>query len=142
MAGGYSSGGLGEVELSQGGVSDQGRGSGCSSSAPARIAPVVRTICYIAAELVRLVGCVESMKPVLQSVYHRILLYPPPQHRVEAIRIMKEVRVTHTHAFPPLRHSLHLSPISHPSGFYSHALFSLITFLIDLPCSSDRKSVV
>ncbi|KAG7217954.1 hypothetical protein INR49_020756 [Caranx melampygus] len=72
------------------GVSDQGRGSGCSSSAPARIAPVVRTVCYIAAELVRLVSCVESMKPVLQSLYHRILLYPPPQHRTEAIRIMKE----------------------------------------------------
>ncbi|KAI4896327.1 hypothetical protein NFI96_001899 [Prochilodus magdalenae] len=73
------------------GVSDQGRGSGCSSSAPAMIGPVVRTICYIAAELVRLVGCVESMKPVLQSLYHRILLYPPPQHRVEAIKIMKEI---------------------------------------------------
>lgn len=79
-----------ELECS-GGVSDQGRGSGCSSSAPARIAPVVRTVCYIAAELVRLVSCVESMKPVLQSLYHRILLYPPPQHRTEAIRIMKEV---------------------------------------------------
>ncbi|XP_072533637.1 brefeldin A-inhibited guanine nucleotide-exchange protein 3 isoform X3 [Salminus brasiliensis] len=73
------------------GVIDQGRGSGCSSSAPAMIGPVVRTICYIAAELVRLVGCVESMKPVLQSLYHRILLYPPPQHRVEAIKIMKEI---------------------------------------------------
>uniref|UniRef100_A0A3P9MCI2 ARFGEF family member 3 n=1 Tax=Oryzias latipes TaxID=8090 RepID=A0A3P9MCI2_ORYLA len=73
------------------GVLDQGRGSGCSSSAPARIAPVVRTVCYIAAELVRLVSCVESMKPVLQSLYHRILLYPPPQHRTEAIRIMKEI---------------------------------------------------
>ncbi|XP_030011172.1 brefeldin A-inhibited guanine nucleotide-exchange protein 3 isoform X2 [Sphaeramia orbicularis] len=81
-----------EVEsTSGGGVSDQGRGSGCSSSAPARIAPVVRTVCYIAAELVRLVSCVESMKPVLQSLYHRILLYPPPQHRTEAIRIMKEI---------------------------------------------------
>ncbi|KAM7385212.1 hypothetical protein PAMP_001306 [Pampus punctatissimus] len=76
---------------STGGVSDQGRGSGCSTSAPARIAPVVRTVCYIAAELVRLVSCVESMKPVLQSLYHRILLYPPPQHRTEAIRIMKEI---------------------------------------------------
>lgn len=73
------------------GVSDQGRGSGCSSSASSRIVPVVRTVCYIAAELVRLVSCVESMKPVLQSLYHRILLYPPPQHRTEAIRIMKEV---------------------------------------------------
>lgn len=80
-----------ELDSSGGGVSDQGRGSGCSSSAPARIAPVVRTVCYIAAELVRLVSCVESMKPVLQSLYHRILLYPPPQHRTEAIRIMKEV---------------------------------------------------
>lgn len=78
-------------EVDSSGVSDQGRGSGCSSSAPARIAPVVRTVCYIAAELVRLVSCVESMKPVLQSLYHRILLYPPPQHRTEAIRIMKEV---------------------------------------------------
>ncbi|XP_028279205.1 brefeldin A-inhibited guanine nucleotide-exchange protein 3 isoform X2 [Parambassis ranga] len=80
-----------EADSSSGGVSDQGRGSGCSSSAPARIAPVVRTVCYIAAELVRLVSCVESMKPVLQSLYHRILLYPPPQHRTEAIRIMKEI---------------------------------------------------
>lgn len=80
-----------EVDSLGGGVSDQGRGSGCSSSAPARIVPVVRTVCYIAAELVRLVSCVESMKPVLQSLYHRILLYPPPQHRTEAIRIMKEV---------------------------------------------------
>ncbi|XP_034537847.1 brefeldin A-inhibited guanine nucleotide-exchange protein 3 [Notolabrus celidotus] len=80
-----------EVDIFSGGISDQGRGSGCSSSAPARIAPVVRTVCYIAAELVRLVSCVESMKPVLQSLYHRILLYPPPQHRTEAIRIMKEI---------------------------------------------------
>ncbi|KAI1886411.1 hypothetical protein AGOR_G00213740 [Albula goreensis] len=73
------------------GVSDQGRGSGCSSSPPALIAPVARTVCYVAAELVRLVGRVESMKPVLQSLYHRILLYPPPQHRVEPIRTMKEI---------------------------------------------------
>ncbi|XP_030626425.1 brefeldin A-inhibited guanine nucleotide-exchange protein 3 [Chanos chanos] len=73
------------------GVLDQGRGSGCSSSAPAMIGPVIRTICYVAADLVRLVGCMESMKPVLQSLYHRILLYPPPQHRVEAIKIMKEI---------------------------------------------------
>lgn len=80
-----------EADPSSGAVSDQGRGSGCSSSAPSITAPVVRTVCYIAAELVRLVSCVESMKPVLQSLYHRILLYPPPQHRTEAIRIMKEI---------------------------------------------------
>ncbi|KAF6112720.1 ARFGEF family member 3 [Phyllostomus discolor] len=73
------------------GVSDHGRGSGCSSTAPALSGPVARTIYYIAAELVRLVGSVDSMKPVLQSLYHRMLLYPPPQHRVEAIKVMKEL---------------------------------------------------
>ncbi|XP_048862927.1 brefeldin A-inhibited guanine nucleotide-exchange protein 3 isoform X2 [Brienomyrus brachyistius] len=82
---------LQETDPPSAGVSDHGRGSGCSSSAPALIGPVARTVCYVAAELVRLVGCVESMKPVLQSLYHRILLYPPPQHRVEAIKIMKEI---------------------------------------------------
>ncbi|XP_051775320.1 brefeldin A-inhibited guanine nucleotide-exchange protein 3 [Erpetoichthys calabaricus] len=82
---------LQETESSSAGVLDQGRGSGCSSSAPTLIGPVARTIYYMAAELVRLVGCVDSMKPVLQSLYHRILLYPPPQHRVEAIKIMKEI---------------------------------------------------
>ncbi|XP_046306218.1 brefeldin A-inhibited guanine nucleotide-exchange protein 3 isoform X1 [Marmota monax] len=72
-------------------VSDHGRGSGCSCTAPALSGPVARTIYYLAAELVRLVGSMDSMKPVLQSLYHRVLLYPPPQHRVEAIKIMKEI---------------------------------------------------
>uniref|UniRef100_A0A8B9TC89 ARFGEF family member 3 n=1 Tax=Anas platyrhynchos TaxID=8839 RepID=A0A8B9TC89_ANAPL len=80
-----------EADSPSSGVSDHGRGSGCSSTAPALSGPVARTIYYIAAELVRLVGSVESMKPVLQSLYHRMLLYPPPQHRVEAIKIMKEI---------------------------------------------------
>ncbi|EQB78753.1 hypothetical protein CB1_001107042 [Camelus ferus] len=81
-----------EPDSASPGVSDHGRGSGCSSTAPALSGPVARTIYYIAAELVRLVGSVDSMKPVLQSLYHRVLLYPPPQHRVEAIKIMKEAK--------------------------------------------------
>uniref|UniRef100_A0A2K5Y8P6 ARFGEF family member 3 n=1 Tax=Mandrillus leucophaeus TaxID=9568 RepID=A0A2K5Y8P6_MANLE len=80
-----------ESDSASPGVSDHGRGSGCSCTAPALSGPVARTIYYIAAELVRLVGSVDSMKPVLQSLYHRVLLYPPPQHRVEAIKIMKEI---------------------------------------------------
>ncbi|XP_045428532.1 brefeldin A-inhibited guanine nucleotide-exchange protein 3 isoform X4 [Pipistrellus kuhlii] len=80
-----------ESDSASPGVSDHGRGSGCSSTAPALSGPVARTIYYIAAELVRLVGSVDSMKPVLQSLYHRMLLYPPPQHRVEAIKVMKEL---------------------------------------------------
>ncbi|XP_032881861.1 brefeldin A-inhibited guanine nucleotide-exchange protein 3 isoform X2 [Amblyraja radiata] len=80
-----------ESDATLAGVSDHGRGSGCSSMAPALSEPVARTIYYIAVELVRLVGCLESLRPVLQSLYHRLLLYPPPQHRVEAIKIMKEI---------------------------------------------------
>lgn len=80
-----------EADSASPGVSDHGRGSGCSSTAPALSGPVARTIYYVAAELVRLVGPLDSMKPVLQSLYHRVLLYPPPQHRVEAIKVMKEV---------------------------------------------------
>ncbi|KAK9411618.1 brefeldin A-inhibited guanine nucleotide-exchange protein 3 [Crotalus adamanteus] len=80
-----------EADSPSSGVSDHGRGSGCSTTAPALSSSVARTIYYIAAELVRLVGSLESMKPVLQSLYHRMLLYPPPQHRVEAIKIMKEI---------------------------------------------------
>ncbi|OCT77997.1 brefeldin A-inhibited guanine nucleotide-exchange protein 3 isoform X2 [Xenopus laevis] len=72
-------------------VADQGRGSACSSTAPALSGPVARAIYYIAAELVRLIGSVDSMRPVLQSLYHRILLYAPPQNRVESIKIMKEI---------------------------------------------------
>ncbi|KAM3932302.1 brefeldin A-inhibited guanine nucleotide-exchange protein 3 isoform 3-T3 [Leptodactylus fuscus] len=80
-----------DSECQSTGVADQGRGSACSSTAPALSGPVARTIYYIAAELVRLMGSVESMRPVLQSLYHRILLYAPPQNRVEAIKIMKEI---------------------------------------------------
>jgi len=82
------------------GVSDHGRGSGCSCTAPTLSGPVARTIYYLAAELVRLVGSVDSMKPVLQSLYHRVLLYPPPQHRVEAIKIMKEVGMGRNERMP------------------------------------------
>nr|XP_004651224.2 brefeldin A-inhibited guanine nucleotide-exchange protein 3 [Jaculus jaculus] len=80
-----------DADSASAGVSDHGRGSGCSCTAPALSSPVARTIYYLAVELIRLVGSMDSMKPVLQSLYHRMLLYPPPQHRVEAIRIMKEI---------------------------------------------------
>ncbi|XP_058163529.1 brefeldin A-inhibited guanine nucleotide-exchange protein 3 [Dasypus novemcinctus] len=80
-----------EADAASAGVADHGRGSGCSGAAPALSGPVARTVYYTAAELVRLVGAAEGVKPVLQSLYHRVLLYPPPQHRVEAIKIMKEI---------------------------------------------------
>jgi brefeldin A-inhibited guanine nucleotide-exchange protein 3 len=72
---------------------DGGRG-GRSVGSPLKSKPlpsVARIIYNISKELVRLVGPMGIMRPVLESLFHRIILYPPPQHRVEALKAINDV---------------------------------------------------
>ena len=68
-----------------------GRGIGNFAKSTATVGPIPRTIYNIATELLRLVGPLAAMRPVLESLFHRIILYPPAQQRTEALRALKEV---------------------------------------------------
>lgn len=75
------------------GFPDEGRGArGGSNKGGKYPTPLIaRTIYAIAGELVRLVGTMQSLRPTLESLFHRIILYPPPHHRIEALKIIKEL---------------------------------------------------
>ena len=70
---------------------DHGRGSSSTGTTSSKHRAVNRIIYCIAVELVRLIGSVESLRPVLGSLFHHILLFPPPIQRHEALNVLKEV---------------------------------------------------
>ena len=76
------------------GFPDEGRGArGTNGNGNRFPSPLIaRTIYSIAGELIRLVGTIHSLRPTMESLFHRIILYPPPQHRIEALKVLKEVR--------------------------------------------------
>ncbi|XP_028164065.1 brefeldin A-inhibited guanine nucleotide-exchange protein 3 [Ostrinia furnacalis] len=72
-------------------VDDSGRGSGALNSAPSFNSKQAKAIYSIANQLVRLVGSTSNLRPVLEALYHRMLLYPPVAHRVEPLRSAREL---------------------------------------------------
>ncbi|KAG1677896.1 Brefeldin A-inhibited guanine nucleotide-exchange protein 3 [Nymphon striatum] len=68
-----------------------GRGSACLTTAPSFRSFPAKIIYSISVQLVRLIGPIQSLRSVLESLFHRILLYPPPQHRLEALKVFREM---------------------------------------------------
>nr|VZI35397.1 unnamed protein product [Spirometra erinaceieuropaei] len=64
---------------------DLNRGSACSIAPPDSDADSCRIIYAIFVHLTLLVGSIQELRPMLESVYHRMLLYPPINHRHDAI---------------------------------------------------------
>ncbi|XP_066914705.1 brefeldin A-inhibited guanine nucleotide-exchange protein 3-like isoform X2 [Clytia hemisphaerica] len=73
------------------GFPDDGRGARGMSTNKSLNPVMARTIYVIAGELVRLVGALNSLRPTLESLFHRIVLYSQPQHRIEALKVIQEI---------------------------------------------------
>lgn len=50
-----------------------------------------RCIYLTAIELLRIAGFQASLRPMLEALFHRMLLLPPTQHRHEPMKYVKEI---------------------------------------------------
>lgn len=48
-------------------------------------------LCRISLELLRLFGLENSMRPLLEALFHRILLLPPLEQRLDSLIFMHEI---------------------------------------------------
>ncbi|VDP83472.1 unnamed protein product, partial [Echinostoma caproni] len=67
-----------------------GRGSGVESSNGLPIHPDICHIVHgITTRLAHMLGPLIEMRPVLESLFHSVLLYPPPRQRLTALKMMQ-----------------------------------------------------
>ncbi|CAL1539455.1 unnamed protein product, partial [Lymnaea stagnalis] len=65
--------------------------TGSSSASPNLTQASAKVIYSIAGELACLVGGIPQLRPVLEALFHKILMFPLPQSRHDALRILKEL---------------------------------------------------
>lgn len=53
--------------------------------------PQARCIYLTAIQLLRIAGAQNSLRPMLEALYHRMLLLPLPQNRSEPLKCVKEI---------------------------------------------------
>ncbi|XP_012937243.1 brefeldin A-inhibited guanine nucleotide-exchange protein 3, partial [Aplysia californica] len=64
---------------------------GSSTSSPHITHAAAKVIYNIAGELASLVGEIPALRPVLESLFHKMLMFPLPQNRHDALRVVKEL---------------------------------------------------
>lgn len=58
---------------------------------PGLDAPQARCVYLTAIQLVRIAGAQGSLRPMLEALFHRILLLPSQSNRTEPLRCVKEI---------------------------------------------------
>ncbi|GFN83267.1 Brefeldin a-inhibited guanine nucleotide-exchange protein 3-like [Plakobranchus ocellatus] len=73
------------------GPAEVNKSIGSSTSSPNINQASARVIYSIAGELASLVGGIPQLRPVLEALFHKILMFPLPPSRHDALRVVKEL---------------------------------------------------